>query len=660
MKPHSSPPNQQPHAVLKFLGKATNWQQALRVFGGLPHKDQNVKTFGAAIGACASSGEWELAHLLLRELLHHTHVQGNAIAYSSAIRACKPSGAWQQANVLLGEMATKNVERNLVTYNIALSVMENVPHKAAWHAAFRMLEVLREDTLQGDIFTCSSLISSSLRNTAWHTAVLLWRLAPAAVQPDYIFWSSVFNACAFSGAWSSAVFFLGELRKQRPRDRMVSKQWTMLYNLAINAFSSCGQEESHWQRALSLLQGLGEAQGEASIVTYGSIVSVCADCEGWQCALALVQHLDDQELKLDLVTCSSAICACRKQPQKATAMLRGLPTRKLEADVISYNAAIQSCSAWASAESMLRELQQDAVEPSTRSYPTVLRICEHSAAWHRAVLLLEEHVERLRTLRNPTGEDREGLLRSFNIAISCCQESHLWKQALLILQLCMNISKPSVVSFSSAISACEKSGQWPQSLALLRHMETALLDANTIACNAAIGSCEKSGQWQIAEALFQEICQASDIEADRISYNSCMSVLATAAQWRRALVLFGELGSEADDIAYSLVMRAAQRASKWEVAQVFVDMIAGLSFCARPRFHDLNPKLYVNICDFAAATFDQAGQSMPITYCLEVVQTYSLLELREVQKGPKGEELETQPFQTPLKPARPTNSEDPR
>ena len=126
------------------------------------------------------------------------------------------------------------------------------------------------------------------------------------------------------------------------------------------------------------------------------------------------------------------------------------------------------------------------------------------------------------------------------------------------------------------------------------------------------------------------------------------------------MVLFGELGSEADDIAYSLVMRAAQRASKWEVAQVFVDMIAGLSFCARPRFHDLNPKLYVNICDFAAATFDQAGQSMPITYCLEVVQTYSLLELREVQKGPKGEELETQPFQTPLKPARPTNSEDPR
>ena len=291
--------------------------------------------------------------------------------------------------------------------------------------------------------------------------------------------------------------FFGELRKQRPRDRMVSKQWTMLYNLAINAFSSCGQEESHWQRALSLLQGLGEAQGEASIVTYGSIVSVCADCEGWQCALALVQHLDDQELKLDLVTCSSAICACRKQPQKATAMLRGLPTRKLEADVISYNAAIQSCSAWASAESMLRELQQDAVEPSTRSYPTVLRICEHSAAWHRAVLLLEEHVERLRTLRNPTGEDREGLLRSFNIAISCCQESHLWKQALLILQLCMNISKPSVVSFSSAISACEKSGQWPQSLALLRHMETALLDANTIACNAAIGSCEKSGSGKL-------------------------------------------------------------------------------------------------------------------------------------------------------------------
>jgi hypothetical protein len=106
---------------------------------------------------------------------------------------------------------------------------------------------------------------------------------------------------------------------------------------------------------------------------------------------------------------------------QALALLREMPSRRLEPDVVSYSASISGCewgmqwgsgirksasisscekgSQWVLALALLREMPVRRVQPGVVSYSAALCACEKSSLWAQALLLLREMLRKTVEMR---------------------------------------------------------------------------------------------------------------------------------------------------------------------------------------------------------------------------------------------------------------------
>ena len=62
-------------------------------------------------------------------------------------------------------------------------------------------------------------------------------------------------------------------------------------------------------------------------------------------ALALLREMPGRRFEADVVSCTASISACEKGLQwvRALSLVREMPSRRLELEVISYGASISAC-----------------------------------------------------------------------------------------------------------------------------------------------------------------------------------------------------------------------------------------------------------------------------------------------------------------------------
>eukprot|EP00438_Fugacium_kawagutii_P032534 Skav202152 [mRNA] locus=scaffold970:170521:184511:- [translate_table: standard] len=258
-----------------------------------------------------------------------------------------------------------------------------------------------------------------LRGGAVDLALGLWRSWTA---PDFIALSGALNACAASGAWPAAVFFVEER----------GARWWL---------GGCG---SAWQAAFHLLKDLKE-MGRASIKSYGSLANVCAKALQWQRAMALLTDLEEEMLQPDLIT-FGAILSCGSDAE-VRGTLRALAQRQLQPDVVAYNAAMKGCS-WQMAEQLLREMQQSLVasgfaRPNVISFSSAISACEKSGEWQGALSLL----------RSMGGVLVTANVITYNAAIGSCVRRGHWQHAeLLFRELHASGVEADLVSYNSLLS----------------------------------------------------------------------------------------------------------------------------------------------------------------------------------------------------------------
>eukprot|EP00913_Durusdinium_trenchii_P029714 g27849.t1 len=125
--------------------KGGRWQEALLLWSQMPSGMANVRTFNAAISACATSAQPDVSFLLLQQMSAMV-LTPDVISYSAAVHACEKGWRWKDALHLLNIMVSRSTAPNLITLNSAIAacdkagVLEGIPilsqtpflGKAAW------------------------------------------------------------------------------------------------------------------------------------------------------------------------------------------------------------------------------------------------------------------------------------------------------------------------------------------------------------------------------------------------------------------------------------------------------------------------------------------------------------------------------------------------
>lgn len=244
---------------------------------------------------------------------------------------------------------------------------------------------------------------------------------------------------------------------------------------------------------------------------------------------------------------------------KAVGLLKAMWRELAMPDIISYNTAIwasASDGSWEVALELLREVWLEGLPVSISTFIGAILACARSGQWQRALLLLAD----ARTQLLPPD------VPSHAAAIHACSEAAKWQQSLLLLtDMAGHKTWPDLVTFNTAILSCARGQQWRWSLRLLSGMllDQVLPDVTTHRAMVEAYTC--SWKWEEALAAVAEL-EGFTGSSDAQGRSSAMSAIGICRQWQWAVQLLGDLGLQADAIAWNSWISACAAANRWQQA----------------------------------------------------------------------------------------------
>eukprot|EP00439_Symbiodinium_sp_Y106_P051266 s368_g6.t2 len=294
--------------------------------------------------------------------------------------------------------------------------------------------------------------------------------------------------CADTLQWQHVHVLLDEFTVVRGKQLDVIQ-----YAAAIKVLGQARQ----WHQGLLLLEDARAQRLQRLEVAYTAAQAACSRSEAWQQALGLLsaflaEHSVDEGK--DAVF-AAAIRACEKGSgwQLTASLLRDMENAALQPSLVARNAAMRACSLrWDVVLGIFSSLVAEELQPDEVSFGTAVTACEKGGQWELALSLLAL----LDQQRQP------GNQVIYNAAISACEKGGEWEQAMRLLSgFPERRLDQGIISFNSAICACGQCEQWEQSLWLLSHLHRQLLRANIVTWSSAATSCERADAWEAALQL---------------------------------------------------------------------------------------------------------------------------------------------------------------
>ncbi|CAE7307570.1 MRL1 [Symbiodinium pilosum] len=333
------------------------------------------------------------------------------------------------------------------------------------------------------------------------------------------------------------------------------------------------------------------------------------------CKLVEVTKMVRQRLQADIISYSAAISACEKCAKWKTSM---------EMDVITYCAAISACqksvalglfremrsfkpsivaanaviSAFGMASEWQRALTQFrsssyTLKPDVVTYAAVMTAlekavtaCGNAAQWSIAIYLLEEAQARM---LQPDVVTHDGAL-----VVKRVKDLPGYEMAATgFLDRADSLSVLTVVTFSAAISACGKSSQWIAALDLFSSMDKRTLEANVITLSSAITACERSLKWPEALVLIADAL-STQLKPNTIAYSAALSACSQSWQWGASLALlayFQRRAVRADVSTMASAIDACEFSAEWRQTP---ELLRRLNRDASLQIHEFSTKLGVS------------------------------------------------------------------
>ncbi|CAK9065233.1 unnamed protein product [Durusdinium trenchii] len=449
----------------------------------------------------------------------------------------------------------------------------------------------------------TATISSLTKTGRWQEVLSLLADLPETVKANVIIYSSAINACAKGKQWQQALRVLLDLMEANLQPNAIC------FGAAINACDRCEE----WLWPLALLDDMRKLDLSASEeFCINAAMSACGKNQQWEASLILFEQLSLADVQISTVTCNTAISACEKgkQWQRAMQLLISMPSLKALPDVISFSAAISSCEKglqWPNAVALLDGMSLEAIHPNVISLNAVIGACSFDA-WQWGLHLLN-NMDSWKLMPD---------VISFNSAIAACGTAEKWDMALRLLHSMRHSPRPNSRTYNAAIAACERGSQWEQAFQVQELMKTRKVKVDIIGCgiaeklqtdtrsytaviseqaltmdavvhsleisvallrfrnvNTVASAYQKATQWHLALAVMQQM-QEDGLQADPITFASCILSLGRVHKWRQAMQLFDEMlfsKVEPGNTSCNAVLSACQTAQAWQsVLQIFLSM----------------------------------------------------------------------------------------
>ncbi|CAJ1402405.1 unnamed protein product [Effrenium voratum] len=218
--------------------------------------------------------------------------------------------------------------------------------------------------------------------------------------------------------------------------------------------------------------------------------------------------------------------------------------------VRDFNRAIAACGAhWPRAISLLAEISDASLQADVVSFNSAINVCSRAQQWQRALQLF-------------SGAKEVANVITYSTAITACSKAGRWQQALFLLS---TADVPlDVIAFGAGISAC--GAHWQSALALLERLQMQRLRENSVVYNSAMKACELGSAWQAALCLF------STAELDLVSFSVAVSACGAGQRWAEAGQLLRQLGRhqlQPDVVLYNTTISAC--GSHWQEALVLLE-----------------------------------------------------------------------------------------
>ncbi|CAJ1400093.1 unnamed protein product, partial [Effrenium voratum] len=269
----------------------------------------------------------------------------------------------------------------------------------------------------------------------------------------------------------------------------------------------------------------------------------------WREAIALLAELEEEQLEANTITYNAAMRSCGWP--RALRVLRAMQAKDVAASVVTHNSA--AGPRWAFAQSLLARLPEKRLEPSLVSSHTLLRGFATSRRWEPALAELAALSAR--------GCRRE--VQTFNSVASCC--GAVWTAAFRALRALRAAGLEPDGFASAGISAAGLSA-WRQGVGLLRRLALGGLEPNVYCLGAAVAAVAAGASWRRAWEMLKE--------PNLVMYNAAVA----AARWPQALWLLADASARfslrADVVTFNSAAAAGAKAESWRSALRILEDLA--------------------------------------------------------------------------------------
>ncbi|CAK8994715.1 Pentatricopeptide repeat-containing protein At2g31400, partial [Durusdinium trenchii] len=354
--------------------------------------------------------------------------------------------------------------------------------------------------------------------------------------------------------------------------------------IAISILLAVAQKAAAWTAAFALLEDMLCRAISPNEVTYGTLLSACQKPMLWQETLDLLRT---RSPKPRLVAFNAGLGSCRVAWSIALLMLSCGLSRRLPADIVTYNTVTSACETWPLAAKLLATATKAShgLRCTVIGHNAVIAASRESGAWREAMdRFTWMQLQGLRSSSvtlNSLGSSGAlwapalSLLGSmattalasqevFNAALLACSRSSTWRWTA---ELCDEVLRPDEVAAIALCAAQEEAGLWMDAMALLKSSIQERLVGSATLHVSVCSACTRGRRWERSMLLWEDM-RTTGFWPDAAAHGALLQMLsvAGAGKWRASLGHLAGLKGFASTILGNFAMAPCEQVRQWREA----------------------------------------------------------------------------------------------
>ncbi|KAF6004797.1 hypothetical protein F1559_001853 [Cyanidiococcus yangmingshanensis] len=423
----------------------------------------------------------------------------------------------KQQHTSVASMRVKDI-RSTRQLNKILSTLYKSGRAAEALEVCKLVEA--DGRISMDVASYSILISCLGKCGAPAQAIEMFhKMVKEGVAPNAFTFSAIFGALSDSSYLDQAWEFLQMIRSTYPRELNV-----VVYNAILKFVGRAGRIDA----ALELLgQMERDSNVQPDIVTYGTILDICAKKQDVALAYAVLDRMRRRGIRPNNFCYASLIDACARAglPDQAESLFRQLREEGLEYDIFVCNALLGAFARARMVErafSAFAEMRDAGLRGDRITFNTLITAAARAREFDRAWKAFE-------TMKNA---NISADTTTYNALIDACSKSGMSELAFALFEEMRGANlRPTIFTFNALIGACTRLQDMHRASHVLSLMENFGVPPDTFTLNILLTACARIDDFEYALNVVREFETRYRIVLDRLGCsilaNLCMKTCET-------------------------------------------------------------------------------------------------------------------------------------